>query len=64
MTNFTTWLKGLAAALAGGAVASAAHALSATGPITGKSLGTAAATGAALTLAAYLTQSPTTPAKS
>jgi len=51
-----TWLKGLLAALAGGAVSSAAQAI-ATGAKP-KQLKTAAIAGAALTLGAYLTKSP------
>jgi hypothetical protein len=51
-----TWLKGLLAALAGGAVSSAAQAV-ATGAKPGQ-LKTAAIAGAALTLGAYLTKSP------
>ena len=52
------WLKGLLAALAGGAVSSAAQAI-ATGAKPAQ-LKTAALAGAALTLGAYLTKSPLT----
>ena len=51
------WLKGLLAAVAGGAIASAAQS-AATGSANRKQLRTAAITGAALTLGAYLTKSP------
>ena len=57
MKNIGSWLKGLAAAAIGGAVATAAQAAAA-GSIQPKSLGTAALAGAILTLGAYLTQSP------
>jgi hypothetical protein len=57
MKNISSWLKGLAAAVIGGAVATAAQAAAA-GSIQPKSLGTAALAGAILTLGAYLTQSP------
>jgi hypothetical protein len=57
MKNMGSWLKGLAAAVIGGAVATAAQAAAA-GSIQPKSLGTAALAGAILTLGAYLTQSP------
>lgn len=60
MNNIAVWLKGLLAALAGGAIASAAQAL-ATGNARPAQLKTAAVTGAALTLGAYLTKSPVTP---
>ena len=59
MKNLGVWLKGLAAALIGGAFSSAAQA-AATGAVTPANLKTAAITGAALTLTAYLTQSPVT----
>jgi hypothetical protein len=62
MKDIGSWLKSLIAALIGGAVASAAHVL-ATTPVTGKSIAAAAASGAATTLGAYLTQSPTAPPK-
>ncbi|MCU1237838.1 MAG: hypothetical protein JWP63_5805 [Candidatus Solibacter sp.] len=52
----SAWLKGLLAALAGGAVASVAQAV-ATGTKP-RQLKTAAIAGAALTLGAYLTKSP------
>jgi hypothetical protein len=57
MKSFALWMKGLAAALVGGAVSSAAQA-AASGSVTPANLKTAAITGAALTLTAYLTQSP------
>ncbi len=57
MKNIGTWLKGLAAALIGGAVASAAQAAAA-GNIQPSNLKTAAIAGAVLTLGAYMTQSP------
>jgi len=57
MSNVGIWLKGLLAALAGGAIASAAQTL-ATGNAKPAQLKTAAITGAALTLGAYLTKSP------
>ena len=57
MKSFGLWLKGLAAAVIGGAVASAAQAAAA-GGIQPANLKTAAITGAVLTLSAYLTQSP------
>ena len=57
MSNLGTWLKGLLAAVAGGAIASAAQTLT-TGNARPAQLKTAAITGAALTLAAYLTPSP------
>ena len=57
MKNIGLWLKGLAAAAIGGAVASAAQAAAA-GSIQLKNLGAAALAGAILTLSAYLTQSP------
>ncbi len=57
MSHFGPWLKGLLAALAGGAIASAAQSL-ATGKIGSSQLKTAAITGAALTFGAYLTKSP------
>ena len=60
MKNIGVWLKGLLAALAGGAIASAAQTLS-TGSAAPSQLKTAAITGAALTLGAYLTKSPTDP---
>jgi hypothetical protein len=60
MSNIGVWLKGLLAALAGGAIASAAQTL-ATGPVHPAQLKTAAITGAALTLTAYLTKSPAEP---
>ena len=60
MNNIAVWLKGLLAALAGGAIASAAQTL-ATGNARPAQLKTAAVTGAALTLSAYLTKSPTEP---
>jgi hypothetical protein len=51
------WLKGLLAALVGGAISSAAQA-AANGSFKPGQLKTAAITGAALTLGAYLTKSP------
>jgi hypothetical protein len=59
MKNIGLWLKGLAAAVIGGAIASAAQAAAA-GSIHPANLKTAAITGAVLTLGAYLTQSPVT----
>ena len=53
----SVWLKGLLAALAGGAISSAAQAV-ANGNAKPNQLKTAAITGAALTLGAYLTKSP------
>jgi hypothetical protein len=55
--NILLWLKGLAAALVGGAVAGVAQA-AASGSLGGTQLKVAAASGAALTLGAYLKQSP------
>jgi hypothetical protein len=57
MKNIRLWLKGLAAALLGGAVASVAQAAVA-GGIQPANLTTAAVPGAVLTLGAYLTHSP------
>ena len=57
MKNIGLWLKGLAAAAIGGAVASVAQAAAA-GSMKPANLETAAITGALLTLGAYLTQSP------
>jgi hypothetical protein len=57
MKSIGLWLKGLAAAVIGGAVASAAQAAAA-GSTQPANLKTAAITGAVLTLGAYLTQSP------
>jgi len=57
MNNVAIWLKGLCATLAGGAIASAAQTLAA-GNMHPAQLKTAAITGAALTLSAYLTKSP------
>ena len=57
MNSLRLWLKGLAAAVIGGAIASAAQAAAA-GSIQPTNLKTAALTGAVLTLGAYLTQSP------
>ena len=57
MKSFGLWLKGLAAAVLGGAIASAAQGM-ASGSPQPANLKTAAVTGAALTLSAYLTQSP------
>ena len=57
MKNIGLWLKGLAAAVIGGAVASAAQAAAA-GSVQPANLKTAAIAGAVLTLGAYLTQSP------
>jgi hypothetical protein len=57
MKNIGLWLKGLAAAAIGGAVASVAQAAAA-GGIQPKNLVTSALAGAFLTLGAYLTQSP------
>ena len=59
MKNLAVWLKGLAAAILGGAFASAAQ-VAAAGSVTPANLKTAAITGAALTLTAYLAQSPVT----
>ena len=57
MKSFGLWLKGLAAAVLGGAIASAAQVV-ASGSAQPANLRTAAVAGAALTLSAYLTQSP------
>ena len=57
MKNIGLWLKGLVAAVIGGAVASAAQAAAA-GTVQPTNLKTAAIAGAVLTLGAYLTQSP------
>jgi hypothetical protein len=57
MKNIGLWLKGLAAAVLGGALSSAAQAAAA-GSVQPANLKTAAIAGAALTLGAYLTQSP------
>ena len=57
MNSLRLWLKGLAAAVIGGAIASAAQ-VAAAGSFQPANLKTAALTGAALTLGAYLTQSP------
>ena len=57
MKNLGVWFKGLAAALIGGAISSAAQA-AASGSVTPANLKTAAIAGAVLTLGAYLTQSP------
>jgi hypothetical protein len=57
MKSIGLWLKGLAAAVIGGAIASAAQAASA-GSIQPANLKTAAIAGAVLTVAAYLTHSP------
>jgi hypothetical protein len=55
--NIGTWLKGLAAALIGGAVSSAAQAV-AGGSLQPNQVKGAAIAGALLTLGAYLTKSP------
>jgi len=52
-----TWLKGLLAALLGGAVSGVAAA-TAGGSVNGSQVKVAAITGAALTVGAYLTRSP------
>ena len=57
MKNVGLWLRGLAAALLGGAISSVAQAAAA-GGVQPANLKTAALTGAVLTLSAYLTQSP------
>jgi hypothetical protein len=57
MKNIGVWLKGLLAAVAGGAIAGTAQTL-ANGNAHPAQLKTAAITGAALTLGAYLTKSP------
>ena len=57
MTKPGAWIRGLLAAIAGGAIASAAQAAAA-GNMHPAELKTAAITGAALTLGAYLTKSP------
>ncbi len=57
MKSLGLWLKGLAACVIGGALSSAAQAV-ASGGTTPSNLKAAAITGAALTLSAYLTQSP------
>ena len=62
MSKFVVWLKGFAAAVLGGTIASMAQAAS-TGPLDLSKLKVSALTGAALTLSAYLTQSPVTPPK-
>lgn len=67
--NLVSWLKGLAAAIAGGAVTSAAavaqNRLVGTpdsAPLTGKNIGIAAGIGALLTTIPYLMKSPIAPA--
>jgi hypothetical protein len=55
--NIGTWLKGLAAALIGGAVSSVAQA-AAVGSLQPNQIKGAAIAGALLTLGAYLTKSP------
>lgn len=55
--NIRTWLKGLAAALVGGAVSSVAQAVAGGNPQPNQIKGAAIA-GALLTLGAYLTKSP------
>ena len=57
MKNLAVWFKGLAAAVAGGALSSAAQ-VAAGGNATPANLKTAAIAGAILTLSAYLAQSP------
>ncbi len=57
MSQVGVWLKGLLAALAGGAIASAAQTV-ANGNAQPAQLKAAAITGAGLTLGAYLTKSP------
>ena len=57
MKNIGLWLKGLAAAVIGGAIASAAQAAAA-GSIQPANLKTAALTGAVFTLGANPTRSP------
>jgi hypothetical protein len=57
MKRIVLWLKGLAAAVIGGAIASATQAAT-SGSVEPAKLKTAALTGAALTLGAYLTKSP------
>jgi hypothetical protein len=57
MKRIGLWLKGLAAAVLGGAIASAAQ-VAASGGVEPASLKAAAIAGAALTLGAYLTKSP------
>ena len=61
MVNFAVWLKGLAAALLGGAAAAVAQ-TAAAGNVAPANVKTAAIAGAGVTLAAYLTQSPIKPA--
>jgi hypothetical protein len=55
--NIGTWLKGLAAALIGGAISSAAQA-AAGGSLQPNQIKGAAIAGALLTVGAYLTKSP------
>jgi hypothetical protein len=57
MKDAGVWMKGLAAAVIGGALSSAAQALAA-GSTNPANLKAAAIAGAALTLSAYLTKSP------
>lgn len=57
MKNFGLWLKGLAAAMIGGVIASVAQ-VAAAGSFQASNLKAAAVTGAVLTLSAYLTHSP------
>jgi hypothetical protein len=62
MAKLSVWLKGLAAAIVGGAVAGIAQ-TAASGHINTQQAKAAAIAGAGLTAAAYLTQSPRTPAQ-
>jgi len=62
MNHTLVWLKGLAAALLGGTIASVTQAAS-SGSFNLSKLKVSAITGAALTLSAYLTQSPVNPPK-
>jgi len=57
LTSLTVWLKGLMAAVLGGAIAGAAQSVSG-GSVSGPAVKTAAIAGAGLTLVAYLAQSP------
>jgi hypothetical protein len=57
MKNILVWIKGLAAAALGGAVAGASQAAT-SGTVSPSNIKTAAISGAVLTLAAYLAKSP------
>lgn len=58
--NWTTWLKGLAAAALGGASAGAVQAIQGSGHVT-TATGIQAGLGALVTVLAYLSKSPLTP---